>query len=459
MEFSSIFFIYFVFPIFTLIYYIIPKKHSQTVLFVLSLIFVFMSGIYAVAGVLAFIAVNYALCLAIDRLSYSKMLSRAVFTVDFVLNIIMVGICRYSLLEKLEIYGNFNSQLTFIGASFLAMSGIGFADEICSGEKMERNLIKFGLYIAYFPKLMLGPYISYKDFAANLEKSEKSLGAIGNGAAAFIKGLAKKVILADSIFKLWNSVNMLKISSISLLTAWLGVIAFGLCFYFTLSGITDMARGISLVFGIDLPRSFQYPLFSIGMSEFCLRWHTDIVKWFRNLTFIPVRKRTSNKVIIAIILMLLWCLVGIFYEWSVNKVIWGFIIGFSLTAEKALGKKIFGNLPAFLFEVLVTTLGWIFFMEDKPVDSLMYLRTITGGTGNIVDSSGIYLLKAYSLIVLIGIYFASDLFKNLTERSKGKAKVEIILSIVSPFAVMALLILSTSFIVTNGHSFAPVIKF
>ncbi len=449
MKFSSILFIYVILPLIVAIYYIIPKKHKEKALFGISLFFIFTFGFSILTTVCIFVLPNYLLCRLIGRAVKKKWLCMSLFVFDFALNVAYGIFCKHFIMNDIVFFEDFSGQLTFIGTVFLVMSAIGIADEVRQGEVAEKNFIKFGLYIVYFPKFIAGPYISYKSFSENLSEAEKGLEVLGNGASAFVKGLAKKVIIADSIFQLWHSVNMLDISSISVLTAWLGILAFGLSFYFTLSGITDMARGISLIFGINLPKSFRYPIFSTSMTEFCDHWHMSLTQWLKMYIYRPTEKFSYNRIINAVKLILMWCCVGIMYEYTLNKLIWGLIIALSLIVEKILSKRYFGKMSSFLYAFLATNIGWIFFMEDNPINSLKFLKAVTGGTGNIADITGVYFLRSYALILLIGIYFSTDLFKNLIERSRGRKHIETAVSIMSPFVLTALLAVSTVLITYN----------
>ena len=125
------------------------------------------------------------------------------------------------------------------------------------------------------------------------------------------------------------------------------------------------------------------------------------------------------------------------------------IIALSLIVEKILSKRYFGKMSSFLYAFLATNIGWIFFMEDNPINSLKFLKAVTGGTGNIADITGVYFLRSYALILLIGIYFSTDLFKNLIERSRGRKHIETAVSIMSPFVLTALLAVSTVLITYN----------
>lgn len=450
MEFSSMLFVFAVLPIVMIIYYIIPKKYSDKALFAISLLYMFTFGLKAMIAVAAFMTINYGIYRLIEKIKHKKWLGIGLFSADFVINIVFALITRQTLFSDTDVLGSFSSQISFIGTIILAMSAIGAADEARCGESIEKNFIKYGLYIIYFPKFIAGPYISCKDFMQRLSASEKKLEVFGEGCSTFVKGLSKKVVIADSIYSLWYSVSMLDPDSISVLTSWLSVLAFGLSLYFTLLGITDMARGISIMFGINLEKSFRYPIFSMGMNEFASHWHISIVEWLKSYIYKPTEHLSDNRLINIMKAVLLWCCVGVIYDYSLNKLIWGLIIALSLMLEKLLSKRYYGKLPAFLFSFVATNIGWIFFMENSPVSSLKFIKAVTGGTGNIVDITGVYLLRSYVLILLIGIYFSTDLFKNLIERSRGRKYIETAVGILSPFVIVLLLAASTIFMINKA---------
>ncbi len=290
-----------------------------------------------------------------------------------------------------------------------------------------------------------------------LKKSDKSLTSYGTGVSVFVKGLAKKVIIADSLYRLWTAVNMYDPEEISVLTSWLGVLAYSFGIYFTLSGITDMAVGVSEMLGIGLPFSFNYPSLSMGMKEFSRRWHTTLTKWFSDYIYSPLQRK--EKIANCFVFILIWGVIGLFYELSLNKFLWGLIIGTASFAESKINKNFYNQLSAFLYAFIVTSVGWVFFMESSIMDSFKYLKAMLGGTGNIADSSGIYFLKSYIVILLIAIYASTDLFKNLLEKLKHRKRIDVIVNIVSPVISAALFLTSAALIISNGESQQMIIRF
>lgn len=458
MEFSSIIFIFFFLPFSVLICNVLPLRFKNISLLFLSMIFLFARGIYAVFYLAGFSLINYVLLYMTGKYKNHNAVRRLLLFVSVLFDIVFVFICRYGEWFNCPPNKTWSSQLVFIGASFCTLSALGTIFEISRGNlKEELSFLKFTLYLTYFPKITMGPYISYDNFFMELKKSDKSLTSYGTGVSVFVKGLAKKVIIADSLYRLWTAVNMYDPEEISVLTSWLGVLAYSFGIYFTLSGITDMAVGVSEMLGIVLPFSFNYPSLSMGMKEFSKRWHTTLTKWFSDYIYSPLQRK--EKIANCFVFILIWGVIGLFYELSLNKFLWGLIIGTASFAESKINKNFYNQLSAFLYAFIVTSVGWVFFMESSIMDSFKYLKAMLGGTGNIADSSGIYFLKSYIVILLIAIYASTDLFKNLLEKLKHRKRIDVIVNIVSPVISAALFLTSAALIISNGESQQMIIRF
>ena len=224
-----------------------------------------------------------------------------------------------------------------------------------------------------------------------------------------------------------------------------------LCLYFSLSGLSDMGAGLARCFGFRLPRSFNYPVFAMGVNDFCSKWHIPLVKWFDRYTVNPVTERISGKLICSMVFVLSWGMIGLCYEFSYNKLIWGILIGAAAILEKKLsdGKTLKATAIAYTFAV--TSICTVFFMGGSISYSFHYLLAMLGGNNNIADSAAFYLLKSYIAVLLVGIYASTDLFRNMVQRS-GKNKLKKLSEFASPIVVPTLLAVCTAMISYSGAS-------
>ena len=180
---------------------------------------------------------------------------------------------------------------------------------------------------------------------------EVTLDRFGEGAELFIRGLAKKVLLANNIGLLWTSIKATPLEQLTVLSAWLGIIAFTLQIYFDFSGYSDMARGLGKMFGFDFMENFRYPYISKSVTEFWRRWHISLGTWFREYVYIPLggnrsglRKQLRN-------LFVVWFLTGLWHGASWNFIVWGLYFGFFVMVEKLLLLRWLERRPAYVAHI------------------------------------------------------------------------------------------------------------
>lgn len=448
MIFSSLLFIYAFLPLSLGIYYISPKKIKAFSLLFISAAFCGTFSVYLPVFMAVYAMWNYAAGLASESLRKHKPLSVLAASVGIAGDIAVLLFIRTDLFSD---FSPINASVP-VGAVFFTLSAIGYVADICFGKiKAERNFLKFLLYIIFFPKLLMGPLVSYSKFSRMLGKGEKSLSELGVGLTIFVKGLAKKVLFADNLFVLYSSVSSMEAESLSALSAWLGVLAYMLCLYFTISGISDMGTGLARCFGFRFTRSFNYPTFSMGINDYCSRWHIPLVRWFSRYIIKPVTDKNSNNILRYAIFIMSWGAIGLCYEFSYGKLTWGILIGAAAVVEKIMYDSKTLKATAIAYTFAVTSICTVFFMGDSLSYSFHYLFAMFGGNNNLTDPAAFYLLKSYIAVLLVGIYVSTDLFRNLVERA-GKTKMKKIAEFTSPIVIPALLAICTALISYSGAS-------
>lgn len=447
MEFSSLIFIYGFLPLSIALYYAFPVKHRDKLLLLISAVFCAAQSLYFLGFTAVYTLFNFLTGKAVEASGDKKRLSAAVLSVG-----IAADLSAFILLKS-ETFSGEVPILGFIGISFMTMSAVGYLADIYRGRiKAEKNIMRFALFIIFFPKLPLGPPLSYSSFTGMLRKKKTGLSEIGTGLGIFMIGLAKKVIFADNIYQLYSAVSSAEVRSISALSAWLGAFAYMLSLYFSLSGIADMGIGASRCFGIKMPQSFNYPVFSMGIRDFCIKWHIPAVRWIKHYIITPFTAVSKKKKWqTALITIAAWGIFGLWYELSLNKLIWGLFIGTALVIESNFSSQKGIKAASVVYTLFVMLLCWVFFFGDSLSYSLHYLIAMIGGNNNIADSVSLYLLKYYAVLLLAGAYGATDLFRNLIIKSK-KIKLRKAMEIISPVCWLALLIICTALISYSGTS-------
>lgn len=450
MIFSSLLFIYGFLPVSILLCYITPKKHRNMTLLFLSTIFCGLIGLRYLGFILIFALWNYFMVKAVEKLRKHRALAA------FPLALGIIGDIATMLVFKTRYFDDITENIGLaegffpIGISFLTLSAIGSLIDVYSG-KIRKSVspLTYLLYILFFPKLIMGPLVSYQSFAKMAEKRCSTLNCIGAGISLFMRGLAKRVILAQSLYTLYNSVKAIEISELSALTAWLGMMAYMLCLYFTLSGYSDMGAGIAACYGFRFPRSFNYPVFSKGINGFCRKWHKPMVSWFGRYIYRPISGAVSKKWLKYSAFVLMWVFIGLWYRFSVNTLIWGGIIGVSAVIEQIAANKNTMRSTAVIYTFLITALAAVFFARDSLSESFMYFLAMIGGNNNLVDQTGLYLLRSYAVILLVCMLSSTAVFRNLTARSPNKL-VRHLIGIIYSIEAIFLLMLCTVFISYSG---------
>jgi alginate O-acetyltransferase complex protein AlgI len=358
------------------------------------------------------------------------------------------------ILYRTELMGVFvrnMKEMSAVGISFFTLSAIGYLIDIyCGRIKAEHNPVKFALFIMFFPKLPFGSLISYSSFRRMCRNPRHNITEVGTGIGIFITGLGKKVIFADTLYNLYSAVNSMDVSDISAVSSWLGIISYMLCLYFTLSGYSDMGIGIARCFGYRLPRSFRYPVFGMGMRDFCAKWHMPLIRWIKKYIVNPSVSRLSGKKSRIISAVAVWGLAGLWYGFNVNTLIWGLIIGTVLAFEIIMEKKTL-KATAIIYTFIINSIGIIFFFGDGISYSMRYLIASIGGNSGIADNVSLYLLKSYAVPLIVSSYAATDMFGNLIENLK-KFRIKNIVQILSPVFTLAVLIICTAMISYSGSS-------
>ena len=271
-----------------------------------------------------------------------------------------------------------------------------------------------------FPQLVAGPIVRYSDIDYQIDNRKETVSKFGEGAERFIQGLGKKVLFANNIGMLFTSVQAMDINSISVLTSWLGIIAYTLQIYFDFSGYSDMAIGLGKMFGFDFIENFNYPYVSKSVTEFWRRWHISLGSWFREYVYIPlggnrcsIPKQVRN-------LFVVWFLTGLWHGSSWNFIVWGLYYGVILFIEKIFLKNVLESIPSFirhLYTMILVMIGWVFFSYDNLGAGLQYISVMFGLNGNpIIDSTFIYYLYT-NIIILIPIILCSTPIVNIVYKN------------------------------------------
>lgn len=456
MTYSSLFFIYLFFPLALGLYMLSPKKVKNAVLYVESLVFCGFMGIKLMIFILLFTVINYISGLFIY--SIKPKLKSIPLAVGVLFDVLMLISFRDDYFSYLHGFMNIPKEIYPVGISFFTLSAIGYLADIYKGNiKADKGFIRFSLYIIMFPRIIMCTVVSYDTFATALVKRRFNISELGEGIILFVKGLAKKVLIADQLFMLHSAIKRMSLSEISASSAWLGIISYIFCLYFTLSGFSDISTGLCRCFGIHLPNSFNYPMFSGKIRVFASKWHIQVIQWFRKYITSPISSRINNPYISKLVFVMVWILTGLWYSFSTGGALWGAFMGIAIVAENKISqfRKIRTN--GVIFTMFIIVLISVFLATENISAGFGYIAVMFGGNGNLADSLSVYLFKYYIVIILIAMYASTDLFKNTLARIK-ETRFGIVISVITPVAVLAMLLISTALMAYSGQSDSMIIR-
>ena len=461
MIFSSLLFLFIFLPIVILMYYLVPRKLKNLILFVASLIF-YAWGEPVYIGIMLFSSiVDYIHGLLIDRYRYSTNFTRFVLMSSIVINIGLLCFFKYYdfIVYNLNpILGTSIEVLDLplpIGISFYTFQTLSYTIDVYRGKiGAQKNIISFGTYVALFPQLVAGPIVRYETIEKELNHRVESFDSFGAGVRRFILGLGKKVLLANNIGILWSEIKDMPYSELTVLTAWLGIIAYSFQIYFDFSGYSDMAIGLGKIFGFNFPENFNYPYISKSITEFWRRWHISLGSWFREYVYIPLGGNKGGSIKFYKNLFIVWFLTGLWHGPSWNFVLWGIYFGTIIAIEKSILSTWLEKSPksiAHLYTIVLIIFGWVLFYFDNLSQGIEFLKIMLGFSHTyFISAHSLYYLYNYLILLIILCISSTPVVARLSrELIKKNRRLYFTLSIIFYVGV---LVLSTAYLVDDTYN-------
>lgn len=461
MIFSSVLFLYIYLPLVLLIYQLTPLKARNLLLLIVNLIFYGWGEPVYILLMFLSIGIDYVNGYYVGKYRNTDRKKAKRFVIlSVVMNLSLLGFFKYYDFLAISLNGLLNMQLLQplglalpIGISFYTFQTMSYTIDIYRNQAdAQKSIINFGTYVTLFPQLIAGPIVRYNDVADQLEHREYHSDMFAYGIQRFILGLAKKVLLANNIGLLWETVQKMDFGSMSVLSAWLGIIAFAFQIYFDFSGYSDMAIGLGKMFGFTFLENFNYPYISKSITEFWRRWHISLSVWFKEYVYIPLGGNRHGTWRMVFNLAVVWMLTGFWHGASWNFLWWGSYFGILLILEKLFLKQWLDKCPSFVghcYTLILVLISWVLFALNDGEAIAAYLRAMFVLNGNcIVDHTSIYLLANYA-VLLIGLVLASlPLGKILYHRYVENKPLYVLV----PFVLGFLLLASTAYIVDASYN-------
>ncbi|MCH1642338.1 MBOAT family protein [Paenibacillus timonensis] len=385
MVFSSTIFLFCFLPIVLIGYYLMKLEYRNAFLLIVSLFFYAWGEPKFVIVIILSILVNYIFGFLINicRIKYSITVSRAVMIIGILANCGLLFYFKYFdffILNVNYVTGldlSLENIILPIGISFFTFQGLSYIIDIYLQKvQVQKNFLKFALFKSFFPQLIAGPIVRYVDVHDQIENRVTTVDDFAYGIRRFVMGLGKKIIIANTLGQVADSIFNLPAHQNSLDTAWIGAICYSLQIYFDFSGYSDMAIGLARMFGFKFKENFDFPYVSKTVTEFWRRWHISLSSWFRDYLYIPLGGNRKGNVYFN--LLIVFMVTGLWHGAAWNFVIWGLWHGLFLIIERVLRKsKTKFRIPqilTWLYTMLIVVVGWVLFRSPDLAYALSYLK-------------------------------------------------------------------------------------
>ena len=409
MEFTSVMFLFFVFPVFFLIYYLIPSGFKNFFILSASLFIVFWSSPILFLCMIFFTFLNFIICSYVYPTFLKKSKQNYAFLFTILINLLAFTLCLIFDLNKFMFF-----EQKLISAAIIPMiilSNVSYVLDVYTKKCIiQKNIIDYFTYIFMFPKLLLGPVTLYSKIEKQLKKRRVTLKKISDGIELIIIGLAENCILAGGVLEIQKLILYQNISNISTFTAWVGALAMFFNIYFTLAGYANMARGLGKMIGFDFPVNFRCPISSNSVTNFFERWNISLLCFIK--TYVGGELRQKFKILNIFI-------GGLIYAWffggNINKFIAAIYFIFIIILERLVLFKIWRKISLIIRKFITfifVLIGTVFIATDSFWNSLTYIGVMFGSNGVFMDKSTALLTSSFISTFGLCWIFSSKFFQN-----------------------------------------------
>ena len=456
MLFISISFLYYFLPIVIILYFIVPKKFKNFILFLSSIFFYFCGE-----PIYTFLMIGEIFIAYVGARYLEKHRKKSILVSLLAIHIGALGLFKYSDFTINNINQIFGSKIPLlklalpIGISFYTFQIISYVVDVYRGKvKAQKNFLKLATYVSLFPQLIAGPIVRYETIEKELDNRTSNFENFAYGVRRFVIGLGKKVLIANMLGELCDVFSTTNEKSI--LFYWIFAISYSLQIYFDFSAYSDMAIGLGRMFGFHFLENFNYPYISKSITEFWRRWHMSLSSWFRDYVYIPLGGNRKETIILVRNIFIVWALTGIWHGANWTFVIWGLMFGIMLIIEKLFLTKHLEKMPSILQRIYVlftVMISFIIFNANSIGEAWNNIIGLFGANGeSLINASTVYYLKSYLVVLVIAIIGSTPLLKNIIEKLKTKTNANKIINLLEPIAMASILIIVTAYLVDNSYN-------
>jgi len=392
MLFSTPLFVFLFLPIVLLVYVSLPGIRDRNAwLLMASVVFYAWGEIGFIVMLLLSVLINFGFGRAMER-SKTPAYRKCIVAIGIASNLGLLAFFKYfnlgvhALNMALQAFGskpvNSANIMLPLGISFFTFHALSYLIDVYrQKQRAATNPRDVALYIFFFPQLIAGPILRWHAIAPQLVSREHSLEKFAEGVRRFVKGLAKKVFIANTVAFPADQIFSLPASQLSTAVAWLGVVCYTVQIYFDFSGYSDMAVGLGKMFSFQFLENFNFPYISQSIREFWRRWHISLSTWFRDYLYFPLGGNRVSNARNCLNLVIVFFLCGLWHGASLTFVVWGLYHGLFLVLERTAIGSFIGKMPRgfrHLYALFVVMIGWVIFRADNFAVAANYLYTMSG---------------------------------------------------------------------------------
>ena len=455
MLFSSITFLFYFLPILLIVYFVVPKKFKNLVLFIFSLFFYFYGEPKYGFLLLISCIINYIMGSLIEK---HRKYAKVFLIITLVYNIGQLLYFKYLDFFIENVNNIFNTNIKFmyivmpIGISFFTFQTISYVIDVYN-KKVEasKSFLNFATYVCLFPQLVAGPIVRYETISEELKNRESNYDTFALGVKRFAIGLFKKVLIANLVGELCASLSVL--TNQSVMSYVFQAVGFTLQIYFDFSGYSDMAIGLGLFFGFHFLENFNYPLVASSITDFWRRWHISLSSFFRDYVYIPLGGNRVSLLKWIRNIFVVWFLTGFWHGASWNFILWGLYFAVILVLEKKLYGKRLNKTKVFkyIYTIVLVVISFVIFNCETIGDIKIFLSSMFGFSNlPLVNSETLYYIRSYLVLLIIAIIASTPLLKVIGNKLKK-------LEFLEPVIYIGIIILVTAYLIAS--SFNPFLYF
>ena len=420
MVFSSAAFLFAFFPVYIAVVALIRNiRVCNVFLVILSLLFYAWGEPVYILLMLFSITVNYVIALLSEKCAESERVKkRVLLSLSVIYNLTALGLFKYagffvSTLNSLTGSSFPVPQIPLpVGISFFTFQTMSYVIDVYRGKcSVQRNYGKFMLYVSFFPQLIAGPIVKYRDIETQLGERTVSAEKMAAGIRRFIVGLSKKMLIANAVGSLVDRIYSLNDSDMNIVLAWTAGILYSLQIYFDFSGYSDMAIGLGKIAGFHFLENFNYPYTSLSVREFWKRWHISLTTWFREYVYFPLGGNRKGELRTGINRMTVFLLTGMWHGAMWTFVVWGVFHGvFQMLETYLIHPEKWKKPLAYIYTMAVVVIGFTIFRADSMGQAINFLRQMVAG----FSFSDIGLITMRGMLTFYNVFIAIIAFVAMT---------------------------------------------